>query len=141
MQRTIKLPAIFADGNICSLEGYDLRETRVPPRTVGTPHSRMWTEVKGFLRSRVLSLRLDGDIHSFIDTQNKVNYSNLERQLDLKPPRVIAIRQMQTVSNSLTLLLIDEALGKPIGVIGETIIWNPEGLDVRLESNGEAVMI
>jgi len=129
MNRDIRLPSIFADNNICTLDGFALQETVTPSRTVGGA----WFSTRlSPMKERTLRLRLDGSLHSFIEARNIVRYNDALLPLPLPcAPRVIAIRRVHRATR-LTLLLIDEKLEKPIAVIGDAIAWGPEGLDVLL---------
>lgn len=133
MNRDIALPSIFADNNICELDGYTLRDTVTPSRTVG---GAWFSTQLSPMKERALCLQLDGSLHGFIEARKAVRYIDTILPLPLRcplhcPPRVIAIRRIQT-RRAVTLLLIDEKLEKPIAVIGDTIAWAPEGLDVLL---------
>jgi hypothetical protein len=52
-------------------------------------------------------------------------------ELESCTPRMISIRRI-TTRQALTLLLIDDASGKTIAVIGDAIAWGLEGFDVQL---------
>jgi hypothetical protein len=129
MHRDIRLPSIFADNNICTLDGFALQETVTPSRTVG---GAWFSTQLSPMKERVLRLHLDGFLHSFIEARKNIRYDDALFPLPNScAPRVIAIRRIQT-RRAVTLLLIDEKLEKPIAVIGDTIAWEPGGLDVRL---------
>lgn len=138
MNRDIALPSIFADNNICTLDGFALQETVTPSRTVGGA----WFSTRlSSMKERALRLRLDGSLHGFIEARNVVRYDGTLFPFPLLcTPRVIAIRRVHRATR-LTLLLIDEKLEKPIAVIGDAIAWEPEGLDVRLVCGRDEVVL
>lgn len=141
MRLDTQLPPIFTDSNICRLEAYGHSTTRTPPRTVGS--SWFSTRLSAMTGSR-LDLRLDGAVYSFLEARNTVSYGgrDLVPAVALKscdPPRVIAIRRI-TTRRALTLLLVDELLDKAVAVIGDTLAWHLEGLDVRFTTiNDETI--
>ena len=129
-----RLPSVFDEGNICLLAGYRDATTTTPEKTLGSP----WRSTKlSAMRSRVLSLHLDGLVHSLEESRLSVRYlsdcpPHYAEGLDrCEPPRVVAIRRV-AAAGDLTLILIDELIGRPIAVIGDALAWRLEGLDVRL---------
>ncbi len=96
------------------------------------------------MHTRTLSLQIDGTVHSFEEARQVVQYLGSDPKVAigierLDPPRVLAVRRIVT-ARELTLLLIDELIGKPIAVIGETISWHLDGLSVRF-TNGRDELI
>lgn len=137
MHRDIQLPPIFTDNNICTLDGYELQMSVTPARTVG---SAWFSTQLSAMKTRVLRLRLNEAVHSFVEAKNTVNYE-ARGQLSLRcSPRVIGVRRIQT-RRSVTLILIDEKLERPIAVIGDALSWEPEGLDVRLVCGRDEVLL
>lgn len=137
-----KLPPIFADANICTLDGFVFRKLHTPPRTVG--RRREASAELSAMTTRQLRVRLDGVVHGFITTKNNtgVRYTGENPQpslqLDSCPPHVVTVRRIYTTPRELTLLLIDETIGKAIAVIGETLTWNLAGINVQFTgSRGE----
>lgn len=120
------LPLPFIDGHICLLDGYAFRTVQSPPRTVGGA----WfsTQLSG-MTTRVLSLRLDGEIHSFEEARGSVKYRawqyitrhGVEKNLESCTPRVIAIHLSATPKPILR--LIDEQSDKTIVVIDRAITF------------------
>jgi hypothetical protein len=142
MKPDVQLPTIFTDCNVCMLEAHVFRERRVPPRTIG---SRFFSTTLSAMQSHTLSLRLDNTLHNFEEARGAVRYLGSDPQFALNieccaPPRVIGIRKIIT-ARALTLMLIDELLGKPIGVIGESLEWRLEGLDVCFVTGRDEVVV
>lgn len=96
------------------------------------------------MQSRVLSLRIDGELHSFEEARRIVRYLGDEPQhaphLLRCAPHMIAIRKIVT-KLAITLLLIDEQINRLVGVIGESLAWEPDGLDVRLAIGRDEIAV
>jgi hypothetical protein len=176
MKRDVELAPIFADNNVCLLDAYAMRTTRVPPRQFGSISVYASSTSLAAMTSRTLSLRLDGATHSFEEARGAIRYvgssgETKERSspklptgryvgrawnkpevwfsgkpvakkpetLELEscdPPRMISIRRI-TTRHAMTLLLIDDILGKAISVIGDAITWSLDGLDVQLVTDSD----
>ena len=126
------LPPIFAENNICELDAYRFETKHIPARKVGNA----WRSTHlSAMNSHELSLRLDGAVYCFEEARNLVRYITANYGgaplTPCAPPRVVTIQRIVTL-RGLTLLLIDEKLGKPLAVIGERLSWHEDGLDVRL---------
>lgn len=96
------------------------------------------------MQSRVLSLLIDGNLHSFEESRGSVRYlgDNPEHAAHLLrcAPRMIAVRKIVT-KLVITLMLVDELIGRPIGVIGDSLSWNLDGIDVRIAVGHDEVAI
>jgi hypothetical protein len=137
----VKLPTLFTDCNTCTLTASILQTVHIPPRTIGSP----WRSTTlSAMQSRVLSLRLDGEPHSFEEARRSVRYlggaPQLAGHLHACSPRVISVRKIVTKS-MVTLILVDDQASRPVGVIGETIAWDLDGIDVRLMIGRDEVTI
>lgn len=132
MKPDIQLPAIFTDCNTCALTAYGLRTVRTQARTIG---SAWKSTTLSAMQSRVLSLLLDGSLHSFEEARRSVRYLGSDPRhavgLQHDATRTVAIRKIVT-KQLITLMLIDEQINRPIAVIGESLAWYLDGLDVRL---------
>jgi hypothetical protein len=137
----VQLPAIFTDCNVCELAAHVLRSVRTPPRTIG---SSWRSTTLSAMQSRVLSLRVDGNLHSFEEARGNVRYLGDDPahapHLLRCTPRLIAVRRIVT-KLAITLILVDESVGRPIGVIGESLAWDLDGLDVRLAIGRDEVAV
>lgn len=138
MKIDVQLPPTFTDCNTCTLEAFIFRTVRTPPRHHGWP-----LKLSG-MEARVLSLRLDSSLHSFEEARGDVKYLGGDPQhaIGIKScaVRMLAVRKIVTTA-AITLLLTDESIGKTLGVIGESIAWDPEGLAVRLVIGRDEIVV
>jgi hypothetical protein len=65
------LPPIFTDGNICLLDAFVFRDQTTPVRTAG--HSNFTVRLAP-MRARGLRVRLDGEVHGFVEARGRVGY-------------------------------------------------------------------
>lgn len=135
MKPNEQLAPIFADANICEFDAYLLRTIVTPPRTVGS--ANFSTQLSAMME-RELRLRLDGNVYVFVEARNVIRYIG-SPQVDYAlrrcdRPRVVSVQRIATL-RTLTLLLVDEALGKALVVIGShSLHLEPDGLTVKFET-------
>jgi hypothetical protein len=99
MKIATPLPAIFLDCNICLLDAFAHREQRTPERTARNVN--VATKLSS-MKERALSVRLNGELHSFVETMNNVSYllgdSNAIPSPAEPPPRVVAVQMIGGVA-------------------------------------------
>jgi hypothetical protein len=101
MKLTTPLPAIFLDCNICLLDAFALWEQRTPQRTVRNPNSSFLETQLSSMKERALSLRLNGELHSFVEIRGNVSYLPGDSVAVLSaepPPHVVAVQMIGGVA-------------------------------------------
>ncbi len=137
MLPNVQLAPIFYDGSICTFDAYSLRTIVTPPRTIS--RGEFSTQLSA-MSERELRLRLDGAVYTFVETRGSIRYvapEAMQKTVTLErcePSRTVAIRRIVT-KRALTLLLVDEVLGKALVVIGSHALHvEPDGLTVKFET-------
>ena len=138
MKIDVQLPPTFTDCNTCTLEAFIFRTVRTPPRHHGWP-----LKLSG-MEARVLSLRLDSSLRRLRGSTRRCEVPR-RRSAASDRHQVLCgtnARRSQDRHDGGDHLAADRrSIGKALGVIGESIAWDSEGLAVGLVIGRDEIVV